>query len=86
MLDIFVLSGTVLAGLPLFFVMPLVALGVMTANLLASPVEKAVQRWYINDAARILAQRGRPDPYRYYRQLRQNQLQVYIGYNIVREI
>jgi len=58
-LDIFVLSHTVLSGLPLFLLMLLVAAGVLTANLLATPVEKAVQHWYMNDARRILA--GRDD-------------------------
>ncbi len=58
-LDTLVLADTVLAGLPLFLLLLLTAAGVMTANMLTSPVEKAVQRWYLNDARRILA--GRDD-------------------------
>lgn len=58
-LDSLVLYGTVFSGLPLFLLMLLVAVGVLTANTLVSPVEKAVQRWYMNDARRILA--GRDD-------------------------
>lgn len=58
-LDAFVLSATILSGLPLFLLMLLVAAGVPAANALAAPVEKAVQRWYLNDARRILA--GRDD-------------------------
>jgi UDP-N-acetylmuramoyl-tripeptide--D-alanyl-D-alanine ligase len=58
-LDILVLGGTVLAGLPLFLLMLLITAGILAANVLASPIEKAVQRWYINDAKRILA--GRED-------------------------
>lgn len=56
-LDAFVLYGTVLFGLALFALLLLVAIGVMVANSLASPVEKAVQRWFLNDARRILAER-----------------------------
>ena len=50
-------EGTVLSGLPLFLLMLLAAAGVLAANTLVSPVEKAVQRWYKNDARRILAER-----------------------------
>jgi len=56
-LDAFVLEGTALSGLPLFLLMLLAAAGVLMANTLVSPVEKAVQRWYMNDARRILARR-----------------------------
>jgi UDP-N-acetylmuramoyl-tripeptide--D-alanyl-D-alanine ligase len=58
-LDVLVLSGTVMLGLPLFLLLLFVTAGILTANLIASPVEKAVQRWYKNDARRILS--GRDD-------------------------
>ena len=44
-------------GVPLFILMLLVGAGVLTANLMVLPVEKTVQRWYLNDAACILAKR-----------------------------
>ncbi len=56
-LDAVVLNLTVLSSLPLFLLLLLIAIGVLTANMLAAPVEKAVQRWYLNDARRILAER-----------------------------
>jgi UDP-N-acetylmuramoyl-tripeptide--D-alanyl-D-alanine ligase len=56
-LDTFVLQSTAVSGLPLFLLLLLTAAGVFTANALVYPVEKAVQRWYINDARRILAGR-----------------------------
>lgn len=56
-LDVLILTDTVLAGLPLFLLLLLTAAGVLAANMLTSPVEKVVQRWYLNDARRILADR-----------------------------
>ncbi len=56
-LDAFFLSTTVLSGLPLFVLLLLVSAGVVIANALFAPIEKAVQRWYLNDARRILAKR-----------------------------
>jgi UDP-N-acetylmuramoyl-tripeptide--D-alanyl-D-alanine ligase len=58
-LDVLALSGTLMLGLPLFLLLLFVTAGILTANLIASPMEKAVQRWYKNDARRILA--GRDD-------------------------
>ncbi len=58
LLDLFVLSGSVLAHLPFFLYLIMVGIGVMCANLLAKPVETAVQRWYFNDAKKKLDERS----------------------------
>lgn len=58
LLDLLVLSGTVLVYMPLFVLFLLIAIGVLCANLLAKPIEKAVQRWYLNDARRKLEERS----------------------------
>ena len=57
LLDRLVLSETAAVYLPLFVLFPLVGFGVLCANMLASPVEKSVQRWYFDDAKKKLAQR-----------------------------
>jgi len=58
LLDLLVLRGTVLVHIPLFVLFLLIAIGVLCANLLAKPIEKAVQRWYLNDARRKLEERS----------------------------
>ncbi len=58
LLDIFVLSGSILAGLPLFLIFLLIGEGVFYGNLMAMPVEAVVRRWYLNDAKKKLSERS----------------------------
>ena len=57
LLDRLALSFSPAVYVTFFLYMPMVCLGVLCANMLASPVEKSVQRWYFNDAKKKLAQR-----------------------------
>ena len=58
LLDLLVLSGSVLAHLPFFLMFIMIGIGVLCANLLAKPVETAVQSWYFNDAKKRLDERS----------------------------
>ncbi len=58
LLDRLVLSDSLAAFMTLFVLFPLAGFGVLCANVLASPVEKSVQRWYFNDAKKKLAERS----------------------------
>lgn len=57
LLDRLALSFSPAVYVTFFLYMPMGCLGVLCANMLASPVEKSVQRWYFNDAKKKLAQR-----------------------------
>jgi UDP-N-acetylmuramoyl-tripeptide--D-alanyl-D-alanine ligase len=58
LLDLLMLSGSILAHLPFFLLFIMIGLGVLCANFLAKPVEKAVQNWYLNDARKRLEERS----------------------------
>lgn len=56
-LDTIAFKGTPFGGMCLFALLLLAPLAVVTANMVAMPVEAAVRRWYWNNAKRMLEQR-----------------------------
>lgn len=58
LLDLFFLSGSALAHVPLFLLFLLIGTGLLCANIFAKPIEKAVQNWYLNNARKKLEERS----------------------------
>lgn len=57
LVDLRVLSATILAGTPGFLFFPTIGFGTAAANFIAQPFEFFVRRWYYNDAKKMLAKR-----------------------------